>query len=240
MNSINSLKGKIIAHRGVYDNRYVYENTIEAFEEAIELNLPIEFDVHILKDDTVVVFHDDNLYRLTKINKQLNKCSYIEIQNLCSTFNIPKFEDVLKYIDGRVPIIIEIKSNTMCFRIEKAVINILEKYDGFYVIQSFNPISLMYLKCKIKDILIGQLSCDFSNVKMNRVLKYILQNLYFNYILKPDFLSFDLKSMPNKYVNNFKKNKFVIGWNIQSKKELKQAKILFDAYICDNVLSILG
>ena len=77
---ISFIKQNFIAHRGVYNNVEIVENSMEAFKEAIKRKYIIELDVHLLKDNkTIVVYHDDNLERLTKINKKIVDCSYDEL-----------------------------------------------------------------------------------------------------------------------------------------------------------------
>ena len=61
---------KLIAHRGF--SKYELENTKEAFLAAA--NRPyfgIETDISIIKNQAMILFHDDNLKRLTNIDKSL-------------------------------------------------------------------------------------------------------------------------------------------------------------------------
>ena len=116
----NNLKNKtifltksLIAHCGVHDiKNSIPENSIKAFEKAILKGYIIELDLHILKDDNVVVFHDDNLYSMTGVNKKIKDCTYNEIKNLKiqnTNSNIPLFKEVLELVKGRVPLLIELK-----------------------------------------------------------------------------------------------------------------------------------
>lgn len=73
---------KIIAHRGVFDNKSVPENSMLSFMNAIKYNYPIELDVQLTKDNKLVVFHDDNLLRMTAYDKLLQEANYSEISNL--------------------------------------------------------------------------------------------------------------------------------------------------------------
>lgn len=83
MKDIKFLKSNLIAHRGVYNNnKGVIENTMPAFKKAMECGYIIELDVHAIKDSTVVVFHDDNIKRLTGIDKKLNNCTYEELKDI--------------------------------------------------------------------------------------------------------------------------------------------------------------
>ena len=60
---------KIIAHRGIFDNVLVVENTLPSFQAAIDLKIPFELDVQLTKDNRLVVFHDDTLKRLASSSK---------------------------------------------------------------------------------------------------------------------------------------------------------------------------
>ena len=100
MKNIVFLKDKIIAHRGYHDLKEgIPENSILAFKKAIRYKYVIELDVHILKDNTLVVFHDDNLKRVCGVDKNIDECTFDEIKDLKlfnTTCKIPLFKDVLK------------------------------------------------------------------------------------------------------------------------------------------------
>ena len=70
MKNISFLKDKLIAHRGDHDiKNKIPENSIPAFKKAINNNYTIELDVHLTKDNKIVVFHDNTLKRVCNINK---------------------------------------------------------------------------------------------------------------------------------------------------------------------------
>lgn len=80
---LNFLKNKIVAHRGYHDkDKGIPENSMLAFKRAIDENYLIEFDLHLLKDGKVVVFHDDNLKRMTGIDALIKDKTYEEIKQL--------------------------------------------------------------------------------------------------------------------------------------------------------------
>ena len=90
-----------IAHRGLHDEK-IPENSMKAFSKAIKNNYVIELDIHLLKDNNVVVFHDDNLKRMTNKNINIKDMTYEEIKkiNLKQTDEkIPLLKDVLKLVD---------------------------------------------------------------------------------------------------------------------------------------------
>ena len=132
---------KIIAHRGVFDNKSVPENSMLSFKNAIKYNYPIELDVQLTKDNKLVVFHDDNLLRMTGYDKLLQEANYSEISNLKllnTNEKIPTFSEVLKLINNRVFLDIEVKNTKRvketCDLLMKELIN----YSN-YSIKSFNP-----------------------------------------------------------------------------------------------------
>ena len=240
---LSFLKENLIAHRGAHNiNKNIPENSVKAFKEAIKNNYIIELDVHMLKDNNVVVFHDDNLKRMTGVNKKIKDVTYEEVKKLKlqNTDNyIPLFKDVLNLIDGKVPIIIELKYDVKCGKLEKEVIEILKNYNGKYVVKSFNPFTVYWFKKNYPDIIRGQLSCNFKSEKINFIKKFFCKHMLFNFITKPDFISYGVKSLPNKKVEKYRKNILVLGWTIRNKEDLAKAKKYCDNYICENFDKII-
>ena len=240
--NLDFLKQSLIAHRGMHDiKNKIPENSLKAFEKAVENNYIIELDVHILKDKSVVVFHDDNLERMTGINKKIKESTYNEIKKLKlqNTDNyIPLLKDVLKLINGKVPIVIELKYDVRYGALEEETIKILKNYRGKYVIKSFNPLSVYWLKRNYPEIIRGQLSYDFKDEKINVIEKFIFRNMMFNVITKPDFISYGINSLPNKRVEEYRKKNVVLGWTVKNKRELEKAKKYCDNFICENLEEI--
>lgn len=229
---LSFLTKNLIAHRGYHNiNLEIPENSLIAFEEAIRKNYLIELDLHILKDGSVVVFHDDNLERMTGVNKNLKDCSYEQIKDLKlqgTNSCIPLFKDVLNLVNGKVPIIIELKYDTFGGVLEKEVINILKSYNGLYAIKSFNPFSVLWMRMHSPDVPRGFLSSDLKD-------KSIWSKLLLKF-LDVDFISYSIDSLPNKLVEKFRKNKLVLGWTISSNSDLEKAKKYCDNFICENIL----
>ena len=236
MANVDFLKKRPIAHRGLFNKENnIPENSILAFEKAIEKDYPIELDVHLSKDRKIVVFHDDNLKRMTGIDKKIKALNYDEIKDLKldnTNCKIPLFSDVLKLVNGMVPILIEIKSDRKTGETERELVKILKEYNGKYAIQSFNPFSLIWFKKNLPEVPRGQLASNFTKDKMLAVQKYVLKNLYFNVLTKPDFISFSINDLPNKKVESFRNNgNLVLGWTVRNKNDLEKAK-----KYCDNII----
>ena len=233
------IKENLIAHRGMHNiNQGIPENSMIAFEKAIENNYIIELDLHVLKDKTIVVFHDDNLKRMTGLDKNICDTTYEEIKNLKlnNTNNyIPLFVDVLKLVQGKVPILIEFKYDTKVGLLETETMKILKDYNGKYAIQSFNPVTINWFKKMYPNVIRGQLSCDFTKSKINILKKVILKNMLFNFITRPDFISFDIESLPSRRVTKYKGKKPILAWVIKNKEQMNKAKRYCDNYICENI-----
>ena len=212
MKNLDFLKDKKIAHRGLFDNVKVPENSVEAFLNAIKNNYIIELDLHLTNDNKVVVFHDDNLKRMTVINKKIKDVNYDEIKDiklLNTNSKIPLFADVLKLVNGRVPLIIELKTDNRIGKLENEVVKLLDNYNGLFVIKSFNPFIVNWFRIHRSNYIRGLLI----NKKLNDIMKYI-----YIFICKPDFLSCHYAILKNKIIRKYKNNNIVLGWGITNQK----------------------
>ena len=222
-----------IAHRGLH-SKGVPENSLAAFAKAIEKGYAIEFDVHMLADGTLVAFHDESLARMTGNDgyiKYLNKSDLKSLTLKGSKETIPTLEDILKLVDGKVPLLIEIKNQYKVGKIEQTVIDALKNYKGEYAVQSFNPYSLAYFKKHAPQILRGQLSGSFKGEKLSFFKKLVLKKMKLNKrVSEPHFINYEASALPNKYVKKYK-DLPLLAWVVRSKEEyLKVVKF------CDNIV----
>lgn len=111
---MQAFERQYIAHRGFHDNRSECpENSLPAFERAIQMGYGIELDVQLTKDGVPVVFHDWDLKRAAGVDRKIRDCTFEELQSyrlFGSSQTIPAFETVLELADGRTPLIIELKA----------------------------------------------------------------------------------------------------------------------------------
>ena len=237
MKDLEFLSRSLIAHRGYYNNKKgIPENSVLAFKKAIDNNYLIELDVRLTKDQKLVVFHDDNLKRVCGVNKRVKDLTYRELlrYNLFdTTLKVPLFSDVIKLVNGRVPILIETKYHNRYGVLEKILINELSNYKGLYAIQSFYPMSLLWLKRNTKDIPIGLLPSNFKN-DLNRLKSIIGKTLILDLFFKTDFISYDVKGLPNNYLSYKRNKKKIVIWTIKNKKDYDLARQYTDSLICEN------
>ncbi len=222
-----------IAHRGLHDKN-VPENSLESFSKAVEKGYAIELDVQILADDTIVVFHDESLARMTGNDgyvKFLNKEDLKALKLKGSKESIPTLKEVLDLVDGKVPLLIEIKNKYKVGKLEQAIIDILKNYKGEFAVQSFNPFSLNYIKQHAPNFIRGQLSGYFKGESLSFVRKFLLKRMWFNKKLsQPNFISYEASALPNRFVKKYK-NLPLLAWVVHSKEEYMRV-----VKYCDNII----
>jgi glycerophosphoryl diester phosphodiesterase len=232
------LVNKYIAHRGLH-NKDFPENSLPAFENAIKHNYAIEIDVQMTKDNTVIVFHDDNLKRVTGKDIDASALQDAELEDCFleqSQHKIPTLEQTLDLIAGKVPILIEIKNSGKIGKLEKAVLKILEGYSGEIAVQSFNPFTLNFFYTNAPQILRGQLSGTFKDSKLSRLKKYFLRNMCFNKkVSKPNFIAYEADILPNHATKKFK-HLPLIAWCVKSQNEYLDVIKYCDNIIFENFL----
>ena len=228
MKDLTFLKQNLIAHRGVHINEP--ENSINAIKKAIKKNYIIEFDVHLLKDNTIIVFHDDNLKRMTGIDKKLKDCTYDEIKNikLLNTNNhIPTLKEILEIVAGKVPIIIELKYDQKTGKLEKELVKILDNYQGQFCVKSFNPFSIRWFKKNRPNYIRGLL------ISHKTKKKRFISNKLMIFLTKPDFISCNYKLYKNSKIKKQMKKIPVIAWTIKNDKNYNKFKDKFYNLIID-------
>lgn len=233
------LTGWDYAHRGLYDNEHgIPENSMAAFRRAVDKGYGIELDVHLTADNQLVVFHDDTLTRMCGMNKKISSFLYsdlMQLRLLGTEEGIPLFKDVLELIDGKVPLIIELKvdgsnQNLLC----PLVWQLLSRYKGDYCIESFHPFVLQWFKRHEPQVVRGQLSCNFfkENPHCDIVL-FLMSNLMTNFFTHPDFIAYKYLDLDNPAVIYNRKlfNIMTVVWTIPGKPTYDRFKNKVDAMI---------
>ncbi|MGB7433116.1 MAG: glycerophosphodiester phosphodiesterase family protein [Ahrensia sp.] len=142
MNPLDALLARPITHRGLHDgNKAVMENSLTAVMASAAAGYPIEIDVQLSADDVAIMFHDETLDRLTKETGPVRQRTAEQLRaiKLGDTDDTPlPLADVLKAINGRVPIVVEMKDNGKDNdALAQAVARDLLAYDGPCAAMSF-------------------------------------------------------------------------------------------------------
>ena len=234
-----------IAHRGYFDNDSdAPENSLAAFQRAIDHGYAIEIDTQLTADDTVVVLHDKSLLRTSGIDKNVADMTDAELAQ-CRLFKsnqkVPTLQEVLDLIDGQVPLLVEIKGEAGddVAAISAATAALLDNYKGAYVVQSFNPFALQWFMENRPNVPRGLLSKDFiaDGEGQSWVNRFALTAQLTNVVCRPNFISYELKSSGQL---TFKAEQLFtdldcFAWTLKSQDELDQAKKLgFVGFIFDS------
>ena len=148
-------------------------------------------------------------------------------------YGIPLLTDVLDLVRGRVPILIEIKTNNNMKKLVPKLKEILDEYKGCVFIQSFNPFALRRCYKLMPSILRGQLSSFFVRDHLKFYKKIPIKKLFFKKFSHIDFVSYNLDNLPNKYVN--KMDIPILAWTVKTKEDYNKAKQNANNIIVDNI-----
>lgn len=193
----------MFAHRGYHNKeRLIPENSMAAFQAAVAKGYGIELDIHITKDGRLAVFHDDTLERMCREPGDIEGYTMEELRKfhlLNTAERIPELEEVLSYVDGRVPLLIELKIPGRDLAVCEASYRMLKEYKGRFMVQSFNTMGLYWYRKHAPEILRGQLSCNLtkSDEKEPYLLRLFIRFLLLNMLGRPDFISYKLKDLPS-------------------------------------------
>lgn len=182
------------AHRGLH-GAGIPENSLAAFEKACVEGYGIELDVQLSSDGEVMVFHDYTLVRMTGVEKKLCELTAEALGAIClgdTEEKIPTLREVLALVDGRVPILVELKGESGNVSLCPKVAKILSEYRGPYCIESFNPLLIRAMRKELPDVFYGLLYTNVCREKKKyTLLNRLLSVMAFNFLAKPNFIAYN-------------------------------------------------
>lgn len=233
--------GQYIAHRGLFNNGGdAPENTMLAFERAVGEGYGIEADIHLTDDNVLVLHHDHLLLRSTGREGRIEQLSYREIRDLRvfgSGQGIPRLQDFLEMVDGRVPLILELKAEpgddveTLCSEVSF----FLDSYQGTCCIESFNPRCVRWFRKHRPEMLRGQLA---QRGAFPGLTGFLLSACFFNFLTRPDFIAYRWQDSGTLRFWLLRKlfKATAVAWTVRSEEELRQMQDRFDVFIFDGFL----
>lgn len=216
-------RGTPFAHRGLHDlDRGVVENTLPAFEAARDAGFGMELDIQFSKDMRVVVFHDDDLRRMAGDPRKVRDVPLAELQAMPlagrGDAHIPTLKQVLDAVDGRVPLLIELKSGNRNRRLCEALIEHMEGYRGEFLVESFNPLIVYWFRRHAPQIARGQLVDSLPSYRpvVNGVAGFFMSGLLANCLSRPDFVAYNVNA-PRFFSPHFQRFMFrtpMAAWTV--------------------------
>lgn len=229
------------AHRGLFDNTSdAPENSLLAFQRAVDAGYGMELDVQLSKDNRLVIFHDASLERMCGVKGNVWDYTLEELQKLTlanSEQTIPTLEEFLKVVDGKVPFILEYKLDRPQTRVCELGNELLKNYKGAYCIESFHPLAVLWYRKHRPDVLRGQLSEEFFREKKNKgkPLLTLASFLLLNFVGRPDFIAYN-----HLHAGNISRRicklmgALSVTYTIKSIDEFERNQKNFDLFIFDS------
>jgi glycerophosphoryl diester phosphodiesterase len=194
-----------IAHRGLHvKTAGRVENTASAFEAAIARGYGIECDLQPSGDGSAVVFHDHSLGRLTEGKgpvKVLSRAALGRVALRGTKDRILSLPQFLELVAGRVPLLIEIKSDWKddSGAFARSIAQELMSYQGAYGLMSFDPRRVQpfgeLLPGVPRGIVAGGIRRDLDVLPWLR--RWTVKKLWHNDIVQPDFLAYFVRGLPS-------------------------------------------
>lgn len=219
----------LYAHRGLHGGG-VPENSMAAFRKAAARGFGAELDVHLTADGRLAVVHDNTLLRTAGLDRRVcemtvDELKAVRLENTDET--VPMLEEVLPLFE-KTPLIIELKAErsnhaALC----QAVCALLETHRGAYVIESFDPRCLLWLKKHRPAVLRGQLAQNFfKGGGVSFPLKAVLTSLLLNAFTRPDFVAYNMahkSDVPFSLYRGLWKGD-VAFWTVRGKTDVAAAR----------------
>lgn len=233
------LTARPAAHRGLHNrNLGLIENTVPAFDAAIERGFAIELDVQPTVDGDAVVFHDHTLSRLTPEQGDVRDHTREALEAIPVTGSgttIPSLAKVLAHIDGRTPLIIELKSNfDGALGLADAVAGATNAYPGPLALMSFDPALVARLRTHRLGRPLGIVAASMGYehwVHLPRWQSFVQGALLHGPALWCDFVSYNHDHLPavSPLLAKWLGRKALLCWTVKSPAAAKRVRPYVDA-----------
>ena len=216
-----------IAHRGLHDgNVQCMENSLPAFEAAVERDFAIELDVQLSADGVAMVFHDESLDRLTGESGPVAERTAQELRAITLTGTdawIPTLAETLAFVGGRVPVVIEMKDNGDRNRqLALAVAGDLVGYAGPVVVMSFKKHLLACFGQSGSPVPFGLTAEGIGAPALAEHEEALTLGI--------SFVSYHVKAIPNAFITRVREDFGlpVITWTVRTPEDVEATRLHAD------------
>jgi glycerophosphoryl diester phosphodiesterase len=226
-----------IAHRGLWSPEGAPENSLGAFRAACAAGYGIELDVQISADGEAMVFHDDDLKRMTGAEGRLSDRSASDLAELRLTGTderIPTLTETLGLIGRRAMVHVELKTPAgRVGPLEQRVHEVLIDHAGPVCVIGFNPYSHAWFAERFPGVLRGLDSYSYRKAPhMTDEQRLAYAELEHVAIARPHFLALGLDMLPSQRAAEYRaKGMPVIAWTVRDPAQWEAVK---DG--CDNLI----
>lgn len=228
----NKLIGYRYAHRGLHNlEKGIPENSLSAFQTALEQGFGAELDVHLMADGKLAVVHDSSLKRVCGVDvlvEDLTAEQLIDYPLLGGDgAYIPLLEDVLALFTNGTPLLIELKvERDNAVALTDAVMAVLADWKGVYCIQSFIPEVVSHLRKHYPKVIRGLLGMYFMRDR-ERNSRWCAFYVVTNWLMctvqtRPDFISYMWKDPAAHYLRRMCQRQGIktFCWTIQDEQTM--------------------
>lgn len=233
-----------IAHRGLHSaKRGIIENTEPAFAAAIAKGYGIECDLRPATGGLPIVFHDETLNRLVEGRGPVAALSAADLKRLLyrnSRTHIQTFAELLEQVSGKVPLLVEIKSewDTPDHAFLKKIARLACGYGGPIALMSFDPDVMTEFRAFAPNVPRGIVSGSYAgagwwNRKVSKQRAGRLRDLLESAPVAPDFYAYQIGALPTP-VTEFTRhvqNVPLFTWTVRTAKDCATAAKWADAMI---------
>lgn len=225
------------AHRGLFTrDQKVPENSLASFSAAAEAGYGIELDIALTSDRQIAVFHDDSLDRMCGFQKKIWEVSTDDLSGLRlagTEESIPLLPDVLALVNGRGPIIVEIKTSPFRRELCEIAARVLDGYSGEYCIESFDPLIVAWFRRHRPGVLRGLLASRGNKKGLAyRMEWFILRYMLVNALARPQFIAYRIEDAGNLAFRLCRRlGVLTVAWTIRDDKCWEASKRLYDTAI---------
>lgn len=210
------------AHRGLHGSGRI-ENSRAAFEAAIEARHGIELDVQLSGDAQAMVFHDEELGRLSVEQGFVRGRTAADLARIRlreSDETIPALPEILALIAGRAPLLIEVKApGREVGALSRAVSAALKTYIGPVAVMSFNPEVGHWFARHDPKMLRGLVVTE----KGKKWRGWLKRRLAL-WRSRADFLAYDIRDLPSGFAESARRrNLRVLTWTVRTLTERARA-----------------
>lgn len=249
--TLSALLNKPIAHRGLHNIAAgIPENSPTAFQRAIDHSFAIECDIQLSADGIPMVIHDDTTDRVTGHHGTINQMTAAEITALPLTGGpndrTLRFSELLNLVDGRAPLLVEMKSQTdgRDAELAQAAVKLLATYKGPLAFISFSPKLLQSTKKAgfkgATGIIVERFVSPHAQKRLTPWQRFAMRHMLHYPMTRFDFVDCDHKSLDLPVVRLCRTLGFpVAAWTIKSQAEAQTAlkycdQIAFEGYLPKN------
>jgi glycerophosphoryl diester phosphodiesterase len=222
------------AHRGLHDAE-APENSLAAFAGALERGMGVECDIQRSRDHAAMLLHDWELERLTGLSGPTASYSAEELARIAfldSEHMLARLDDLLALVEGRVPILIEIKSRRR-YDVEDSCVAVCEAlagYDGLHAVMSFDPrVSRWFRKHSPHTVQGLVMREDHHGMTQKAWQRHLAL-----WLARPDFIAYHVAALPNPMIASLRAAGMpVLTWTVDTPELLQRARRHADAPIAE-------